>query len=140
MAVGIELFENPDDPFHRLTALGRDLSGEVPHEFVVPGGTVVVGCDLGGSERLVAVVGGLRHDEPLDVRDDILGLIPQVVAPIGISGVERLQVLAKITGEGLALLAQRVLEMLDAIEGSRCDDSNLARLLNGASDGVAQPA
>ena len=87
-----------------------------------------------------AISAGLRHDEPLDVRDDILGLIPQVVAPIGISGVERLQVLAKITGEGLALLAQRVLEMLDAIEGSRCDDSNLARLLNGASDGVAQPA
>ena len=48
--------------------------------------------------------------------------------------------LAKITGEGLALLAQRVLEMLDAIEGSRRDGSDLARLLDGAGDGVAQSA
>ena len=138
MAVDIKSLKDSGNPVHRVSALRRDLPSETPQELVVPGSAVFVGRDLCGSKHQVTIVGSLRHDEALSIRDDVFGIISQIVASADIVGLKLLQVPVEMSGEGLALLTQRVLKMFNAVENPRRHGSHLARFVNGAGDGVTQ--
>ena len=138
MAVDIKSLKDSGNPVHRVSALHRDLSGEMPQELVIPGSAVFIGRDLCGSEHQITIVGSLRHDEALSIRDDVFSIVSQIVASAGVVGLKLLQMLVDISGEGVALLMQRVLKMFDATKNPRRHGSHLARFVNGASDSVTQ--
>ena len=138
MAVDIKFLKDSGNPVHRVSALRWNLPGEESQELVVPGSAVFVGRDLCGSEHQVPIVGSLRADEALSIRNDVFGIVSQIVASASVVGLKLLQVPVEISGEGLALLTQRILKMFDAAENTRRHDSHLARFVNGAGDGVTQ--